>query len=755
MRNINMTLPKSKDDYPKIIESLKSYSQEEQRVIMAELGRNDLYFFIIYILGRKDMAEHNWYFERIREVQKEPDGHLDLWARGFCKTSIITHGMSIWDIIRNPETTIGIVSWSRRAAIDIVKAIKTELESNELLKELYPDILYDNPETQSPRWSDERGLIVKRTSNKREATIEGTGLDTQLTGRHFDILCYDDIVSVNNVTSNEVIQNTTNALLTSFNLVSRNGRKRFIGTRYHAVDTYDYLIKNKIVIPRIYPATVDGTPDGEPCEIITREQLEEKRKEMSPYIFSCHCAGTKVTMSDWTLKNIEDIKVGDEVIGFTIGNKNKKSELVKTKVIATGSSIKPSVASYMSNGVVCKHSIDHLWYTGRTQEQGRRLYSELGFKYHQQKQLQKVHDINFPELNDSQKIDLGYICGMIDGEGGVEHKTLQISQDNKRHKYICDRISKALTNLGFGFSEWKAKNRTQSIFTIKGGRNARIRLLNYAKGFLAKHKQIENQCFGTRCFNSEKLLKQTKIGEQTVYRIQTEIGNYIANGFASKNCQMLLSPIADDERRFNPNLFQYYDKQHIDKLTKNVYITVDAATSKKKNSDYTAMAVMAVDSLDNVYLLDLVKDKLSLDERKKKLFSLVLKYKPLAVGYERYALMSDTDYIRKCQEQENIRFPIVELGGKLSKIERVDRFVPTFVNKKFYLPESLEYRDYEGISHDLIQELKYEMINFPRGHDDCIDAISRIKDPELGVINPNQFGTANGEEEFAEYEFEL
>lgn len=506
MFDTTMTLPKSKDDYPKIIESLKSYSQEEQRVIMAELGRKDLYFFIIYILGRKDMAEHNWYFDRIREVQKEPNGRLDLWARGFGKTSIITHGMSIWDIMRNPETTIGIVSWSRRAAIDIVKAIKTELESNELLKELYPDVLYDNPEVQSPRWSDERGLIVKRTSNKREATIEGTGLDTQLTGRHFDILVYDDIVSVNNVTSNEVIQNTTNALLTSFNLVSREGKKRFIGTRYHTVDTYDYLIKNKIVKPRIYPATIDGTPDGEPCEIITKEQLEEKRHEMTPFIFSA---------------------------------------------------------------------------------------------------------------------------------------------------------------------------------------------------------------------------------------------------------QMLLNPVSDDERRFNPQLFQYYDKASLDKLTKNVYITVDAATSKKKGSDYSALAVMAVDALDNVYLVDLVKDKLNLDERKKKLFELVLKYKPLVVGYERYALMADTDYIRKCQETENIRFPIVELGGKLSKIERVDRFVPTFSNRKFYIPESLEYRDYEGKSHDLIQELKYEMINFPKGHDDCIDAISRIKDPELGVITPNAAGANSGVQEFAKFEFEL
>lgn len=750
---MNFQLPSNKDKYPELIDSLADYSQAEQRVIMAEMGRVDLFFFIVYILNRKDLNT-DWHFQRIREVQEQPDGVLDLWFRGSGKTSIITHGMTIWNIMQNPELTFGICSWSRRAAIDIVKAIKTELESNELLKSLYPDVLYDNPETESVRWTEEKGLVVKRKSTKREATVEGTGLDTQATGRHWDYIVYDDIVSVNNVTSNEVIKNTTDALLTSFNLVSATGRKRFIGTRYHAVDTYDYLIKNKIVKTRIYPATVDGTSDGEPVSILTKEKLDEKRREMSPYIFSCHCAGTKVTMSDWTLKNIEDVKVGDEVIGFTIGNKNKKSELVKTKVVATGSSIKPSVASYMSNGVVCKHSIDHLWYTGRTPEQGRRLYSELGFKYHQQKQLQKVHDINFKELNDSQKIDLGYICGMIDGEGGVEHKTLQISQDNKRHKYICDRISKALTNLDFSFSEWKAKGRTQSVFTLKGGRNARIRLLNYAKGFLAKHKQIENQCFGTRCFSSEKLLKQTKIGEQTVYRIQTETGNYIANGFASKNCQMLLNPIADDERRFNPQLFQYYAKSALDTLDKNVYITVDAATSKKKNSDYTAMAVLAVDALENVYLLDLVKDKLNLDERKKKLFELVRKYKPLAVGYERYALMADTDYIRQAQEAENIRFPITELGGKLSKIERVDNFVPVFSNRKFYIPESLDYVDHEGNNHDLIDELKYEMINFPRGHDDCIDAISRIKDPALGVVYPTE-REVTGELEFADFEFEL
>ena len=220
------------------------------------------------------------------------------------------------------------------------------------------------------------------------------------------------------------------------------------------------------------------------------------------------------------------------------------------------------------------------------------------------------------------------------------------------------------------------------------------------------------------------------------------------------SAQMLLNPVADDERRFNPQLFQYYAKGSLDTLAKNVYITVDAATSKKKNSDYTAMAVLAVDSLENVYLLDLVKDKLNLEERKKKLFELVRRYRPLAVGYERYALMADTDYIRQAQERENIRFPITELGGKLSKIERVDNFVPVFSNRKFYIPERIDYKDSEGNSHDLIDELKYEMINFPRGHDDCIDAISRIKDPALGVVFPTD-NQQNEGPEYADYEFDF
>lgn len=83
--------------------------------VMRELGKTDLFFLLVYILHRLD-ADIEWIYSRCREVQSDPDGYLDLWAREHYKSTIITFALTIFDIINNPEETFGILSFNRPIA---------------------------------------------------------------------------------------------------------------------------------------------------------------------------------------------------------------------------------------------------------------------------------------------------------------------------------------------------------------------------------------------------------------------------------------------------------------------------------------------------------------------------------------------------------------------------------------------------------------------------------------------------------------
>jgi len=91
-------------------------------------------------------------------------------------------------------------------------------------------------------------------------------VDNQPTGRHYKLRVYDDVVTVNSVTTAEMIAKTTEAWEISLNLGAgaEGNRQWYVGTRYNANDTYREILEREYVIPRIYPATDDGTVDGNP-----------------------------------------------------------------------------------------------------------------------------------------------------------------------------------------------------------------------------------------------------------------------------------------------------------------------------------------------------------------------------------------------------------------------------------------------------------------------------------------------------------
>ncbi len=304
-----LTLPASIEFYTETLE--RAVQKDERALAMGRRGelsylnqakrwlaRNDLFFLLVYCLKRKDVASP-WLFDRCREVGDSPNGHLDLWAREHYKSTIITFALSIQDILashgKDPdprylgrEITIGIFSHTKSIATDFLDMIKQEFETNADLIALFPEILWEKPRTQAPMWSKQDGIVVKRRSNPREATVEAWGLvDGQPTGKHFFILCYDDVVTEASVSTADQIAKTTAMWELSDNLGTEGGWKRYAGTRYALFDTYAEMIERDVVHVRLHSCTLDGSDDFTEanCVLKSPEYLAEKRITQGPYTF--------------------------------------------------------------------------------------------------------------------------------------------------------------------------------------------------------------------------------------------------------------------------------------------------------------------------------------------------------------------------------------------------------------------------------------------------------------------------------------
>lgn len=250
---------------------------------LAALFKHSLWFLIYFGL-RVSIANNEHWVKACLDVQNGPKSHtLDLWAREHGKTTIITQGETIRQILNNPEETIGIFSYSRPAALSIMRGIKSVLENSALLKACFPEILYQDPRNEADKWSETDGLIVKRKGFFKEATLEGWGLvEGMPVGKHFSGRIYDDVETADLVNSPDVMAKLKDSFDMSQNLGTIHGWHKVIGTTYHHEGLLNTLRHRatqdgKLVYEtRIKTATVDGSPNGASA-YLPEERLAELR----------------------------------------------------------------------------------------------------------------------------------------------------------------------------------------------------------------------------------------------------------------------------------------------------------------------------------------------------------------------------------------------------------------------------------------------------------------------------------------------
>ena len=473
--------------YKAALSAARAKSPEHEKHLQRKLALTDLFFLLVLILKRAD-ANRDWIFDRCNEVQDNPNGHLDLWAREHYKSTIITFAKTIQDVLADPEMTVGLFSHTRPNAKAFLRQIKREFELNDNLKNIFSDVLWATPDKEAPKWSEDDGLVLKRKGNPKEATIEAWGLmEGMPTSKHFRLRVYDDIIDRKSVTNPDMIRRAIEAWELSLSLGQEGGQERYVGTRYHFSDPYREMMTRGAVKPRIYPCTQEGVWPGTPV-LMSADELEKRRRAQGPYTFGA---------------------------------------------------------------------------------------------------------------------------------------------------------------------------------------------------------------------------------------------------------QMLQDPTADKLQGFKEEWLRFYERIN-DAEGMNTYIIGDPASEKKAESDYTAIVVIGLAPDENYYLLDAVRDRLNLRERADALFALHRRWRPRAVGWEKYGLQADIEYFRERMADINYRFEIQELGGHVAKHDRIRKLLPTFEAGRFWLPESLNKTDYEGRVIDIVQSFVQEEYKpFPVGlHEDMFDALARIVDEKLGAIWP-------------------
>jgi hypothetical protein len=205
--------------------------------------RTDLKFLCKYILGMKD-----WDDSLHGALQKEleaPERHkLFLIPRGHLKSSIITVGWTIQQILINPNTRILITN----AVWDLSRTFLREIIGLLTDKSPLADIFgsFNGP---GAKFTEDGITIAQRTLGTiKEPTIMTAGVEKAVTGMHFDVLVHDDLVEENNINTPEQIKKIIRFRQNCLDLLDPGGTELLIGTRWAEPDLYGYLITNEMSV---------------------------------------------------------------------------------------------------------------------------------------------------------------------------------------------------------------------------------------------------------------------------------------------------------------------------------------------------------------------------------------------------------------------------------------------------------------------------------------------------------------------------
>ena len=264
-----------KHDYVQAAKNIATGKWDDRATYRA-LILNDLFFIVQFILKiPPKVANHPFVIQMCREVEEGPvDFTLDVWAREHFKSSIITIAETIQYTLANPEKVTAIFSYVRPVAKLFLGSIKDVFQKEKILSACFPDVVYEDCEKEATLWSLDGGLILRRSSTRKEPNVSAWGLTEGMpTGGHYERRVYDDISTQDMADSVDMMEKVKDKFDSSQNLGTSEGSHRVVGTYYHHNDALVYIRGKKDLEGnpkyhyRLKPGSHDGTGAGRPVYV--------------------------------------------------------------------------------------------------------------------------------------------------------------------------------------------------------------------------------------------------------------------------------------------------------------------------------------------------------------------------------------------------------------------------------------------------------------------------------------------------------
>lgn len=192
-------------------------------------------------------------------------------------------------------------------------------------------------------------------------------------------------------------------------------------------------------------------------------------------------------------------------------------------------------------------------------------------------------------------------------------------------------------------------------------------------------------------------------------------------GWSHFSSQYLNDPVPEQDATFKRSWFDYYESDDLRGKLLNKFLLIDPAISLSKEADYTAMVVVAQDPYGYIYVLDIVRQRLSPNDIINWVFRLREKWSLTDIAIEQIAFQKTLAYSLREDSRFKVRpFHITELKpGDRSKDQRIKGLQPLYENGKILHNKLLPNNIY----------LEDELVRFPRStHDDICDALSYLTD---------------------------